>query len=289
MRTSLIILFSLTVGFPLFGGAKASKSRKLLEDPSWSVVSQEKGHTVYTLSIEGVDFEFVRLDGSEDEPFFIQSHMVTQRQWMALVGGNPAFFKEKGVDCPVESVSIDDIQTKFLPKVNAAFQGLEVPGHLRLPSQRQLRTLNTQNSLKCKTSKQFVTLCNKCVMFDEPYPVNSSKTIRGKVGLVHSLGMKEFVEKVFPGDCTDYYMDRLSNIHVYNKRFLSFLDATLDSSTSNLCLCHTDVFQDVGFRLVRSFKSFIPTSESEKVERSIGFTSTVQELFKNAISRDGKV
>ena len=50
--------------------------------------------------------------------FYIGKTEVTQNLWMAVMGGNPSYFK-KGGNYPVESVSWDDIQ-EFLKKLNAA-------------------------------------------------------------------------------------------------------------------------------------------------------------------------
>jgi len=53
-------------------------------------------------------------------PFEIGAHEVTQRQWQAVMGSNPSYFK--GEDLPVERVNWNDIQT-FLGKLNAANDG----------------------------------------------------------------------------------------------------------------------------------------------------------------------
>ena len=49
--------------------------------------------------------------------FYIGKTEVTQNLWMAVMGGNPSYFK-KGGNYPVENVSWDDIQ-EFLSKLNA--------------------------------------------------------------------------------------------------------------------------------------------------------------------------
>jgi len=51
-------------------------------------------------------------------PFYLGRFEVTQRQWKALMGGNPAFFQ--GMDNPVESVDWPDCQA-FVEKLNARF------------------------------------------------------------------------------------------------------------------------------------------------------------------------
>jgi len=53
------------------------------------------------------------------KPFYMGKYEVTQEQWQLVAGDNPSQFKE-GADAgrrPVEQVSWDDINTKFLPKL----------------------------------------------------------------------------------------------------------------------------------------------------------------------------
>lgn len=49
--------------------------------------------------------------------FYLARFEVTQKQWQAVMGNNPARFKECGPTCPVESVSWLDIR-EFLKKLN---------------------------------------------------------------------------------------------------------------------------------------------------------------------------
>jgi formylglycine-generating enzyme required for sulfatase activity len=54
--------------------------------------------------------------------FYMQTTEVTQGQWKAVMGGwfyknNPSYFKDCGDDCPVESVSWNDVQD-FIKKLN---------------------------------------------------------------------------------------------------------------------------------------------------------------------------
>ena len=52
------------------------------------------------------------------QDFFMQETEVTQGQWRAVMGANPSFFQNCGENCPVESVSWDDVQ-EFLEQLNA--------------------------------------------------------------------------------------------------------------------------------------------------------------------------
>ncbi len=49
--------------------------------------------------------------------FYIQTTEVTQGQWKAVMGEDPSHFKDCGDDCPVETVSWNDIQ-KFIKGLN---------------------------------------------------------------------------------------------------------------------------------------------------------------------------
>lgn len=50
--------------------------------------------------------------------FYIGKYEVTQAQWKAIMGDNPSYFKNCGGNCPVESVSWNDVQ-EFIKKLNA--------------------------------------------------------------------------------------------------------------------------------------------------------------------------
>ena len=65
-------------------------------------------------------------DGAENEKpphdacvsdFEMAVEETTQGQWKKVMGGNPSFFKTCGDDCPVESVSWNDVQ-EFITKLN---------------------------------------------------------------------------------------------------------------------------------------------------------------------------
>jgi formylglycine-generating enzyme required for sulfatase activity len=51
------------------------------------------------------------------KPFYLQTTEVTQAQWKALMGKNPASNKRCGESCPVEEVSWEDAQ-EFVRKLN---------------------------------------------------------------------------------------------------------------------------------------------------------------------------
>ena len=49
--------------------------------------------------------------------FYLGQYEVTQKQWKAVMGDNPSLNKQCGDECPVDSVSWDDVQ-KFIKKLN---------------------------------------------------------------------------------------------------------------------------------------------------------------------------
>jgi len=65
------------------------------------------------------------------QPFCMQTTEVTQGQWRAVMGSNPAYFQNCGDDCPVEQVSWDDIQT-FIAVLNTRGEGI-----YRLPTEAE--------------------------------------------------------------------------------------------------------------------------------------------------------
>jgi formylglycine-generating enzyme required for sulfatase activity len=65
------------------------------------------------------------------KPFFMQTTEVTQGQWKAVMGNNPSRFKDCGDNCPVESVSWNDIQD-FIKKLNQKGEGT-----YRLPTEAE--------------------------------------------------------------------------------------------------------------------------------------------------------
>jgi formylglycine-generating enzyme required for sulfatase activity len=64
-------------------------------------------------------------------PFYMGRYEVTQAQWRRVMGTNPSWFAQCGDDCPVESVSWQDVQRFF-----ARLEELGSPG-LRLPTEAE--------------------------------------------------------------------------------------------------------------------------------------------------------
>lgn len=64
--------------------------------------------------------------------FWMGKYEITQGQWQAVMDNNPSLFKDCGANCPVASISWDDIQI-FLKRLNAKNDGFEYS----LPSEAQ--------------------------------------------------------------------------------------------------------------------------------------------------------
>ena len=64
--------------------------------------------------------------------FWMGKYEVTQRQWRAVMGTNPSRFENCGSDCPVESVSWDEVQG-FVRRLNA----MEGKARYRLPTEAE--------------------------------------------------------------------------------------------------------------------------------------------------------
>src|SRR5665648_172810 len=64
------------------------------------------------------------------KPFYLGTYPVTQREWKAVMGDDPSFFK--GDDLPVEQVSWNDVQD-FIKKLNEK----EDADNYRLPSEAE--------------------------------------------------------------------------------------------------------------------------------------------------------
>ena len=63
--------------------------------------------------------------------FYMQHTEMTQREWKNVIG-SPPFIKEYGGDCPVNSLSWEDVQ-KFIEELNR----LDAPNLYRLPTEAE--------------------------------------------------------------------------------------------------------------------------------------------------------
>lgn len=84
-----------------------------------------RGKLLEMVKLPGGKFQMGSLGGDADEqprhevslmPFQIGRYEVTQQQWQSVMGSNPSYF-DGCADCPVDSVSWDEIQ-QFIQKLN---------------------------------------------------------------------------------------------------------------------------------------------------------------------------
>ncbi|MFN8348775.1 MAG: SUMF1/EgtB/PvdO family nonheme iron enzyme [Spirosomataceae bacterium] len=88
--------------------------------------------------VEGGTFQMGSNENDDEKPvhsvrvssFYMSKYEITQRQWESVMGTNPSNFKDCA-DCPVESVSWEDVQ-EFLRKLNA-----RTGGNYRLPTEAE--------------------------------------------------------------------------------------------------------------------------------------------------------
>lgn len=102
-----------------------------------------------------------------NEGFWMGKYEVTQAQWQAIMNDNPSNFKDCGKNCPVESVSWNDIQI-FLKRLNAGNDGFEY----NLPSEAQW-----EYSARAGTTTRFAfgdLLNTGQANLNGDYPFNSS-------------------------------------------------------------------------------------------------------------------
>jgi formylglycine-generating enzyme required for sulfatase activity len=81
---------------------------------------------------EWYKFEHPPQDVTIAQSFYLQTTEVTQKHWKEVMGENPSYFNQCGNDCPVESVSWEDVQI-FIAKLNQ----LEQTNSYRLPSEAE--------------------------------------------------------------------------------------------------------------------------------------------------------
>jgi len=137
IMVSLMTLFSVVlVIIPVYKVFNASRINDSMQQPT-SQSTMKSIPSSFT-NANGMTFVWIKpgkfLMGSpEDEPgredneqqhevvltkgYYMQTTEVTQGQWKSVMGENPSYFKNCGDNCPVESVSWEDVQI-FIERIN---------------------------------------------------------------------------------------------------------------------------------------------------------------------------
>jgi len=94
-------------------------------DKGWLI--RKVGRKAYEKSFSG---ERPRHEICVDD-FYMGKYEVTQKEWKAVMGSNPSYFKSCGGRCPVEQVSWNDVQ-EYIKKLNR-----KTGRHYRLPTEAE--------------------------------------------------------------------------------------------------------------------------------------------------------
>lgn len=136
--------------------------------------------------------------------FHMQTTVVTQGQWKAVMGSNPSYFSSCGDDCPVEQVSWDDAQ-EFIRKLNRQ----EGTDKYRLPTEAEW-----EYAARAGTTTPFNTgncLSTEQANYDGNYPLsgcpkgeNRRRTVRVGSFSPDAWGLYDMHGNVWQW-CQDWY------------------------------------------------------------------------------------
>jgi formylglycine-generating enzyme required for sulfatase activity len=144
--------------------------------------------------------------------FYMQTTEVTQRQWKAVMGSNPSYFKACGENCPVEQVSWEDSQ-EFIKKINQMGDG-----YYRLPTEAEweyaARAGSTTsyyygNKARCERmnfENDPGSSETKCVDYIKSRQLPVDSTVPVKSYLSNKFGLYDMHGNVWEW-CSDWYGD----------------------------------------------------------------------------------
>ncbi|WP_300673824.1 SUMF1/EgtB/PvdO family nonheme iron enzyme [Desulfoluna sp.] len=115
--------------------------------------------------------DFFRIPGDPMHPVYLQVSEVTQAQWRMVMGYNPSWFITCGEDCPVDSVTREEIDT-FLMRMNIIGRG-----RFRLPTFKEW-----QRALAVSEDEAPCFMGNNCVAYGgypcDQWPAGGSECSR---------------------------------------------------------------------------------------------------------------
>jgi formylglycine-generating enzyme required for sulfatase activity len=138
------------------------------------------------------------------KPYYLQTTVVTQGQWKALMGNNPSYSKNCGDDCPVDTVSWNEAQ-EFIGKLNQK----EGTNKYRLPLEAEW-----EYAARAGTTTRFYT--GNCISTDQanydgddPLPGCPKGEVRKRIVRVKSFepnafGLYDMHGNIFQW-CQDWY------------------------------------------------------------------------------------
>ncbi len=153
------------------------------------------------------------------DDFFLGEHEVTQKEWREVMGRNPSEFKSCGGDCPVDSVSWNDVQN-FIKKLNK-----KTAKNYRLPTETEWEYAARDRGQRVKGAgfsnendlSQYANFCdescelawkmkNQNVGYKNTAPVKSYKP--------NSLGLYDMA-----GNVWEWVSDRYGDYYINGPRF----------------------------------------------------------------------
>ncbi|MEO5341504.1 MAG: formylglycine-generating enzyme family protein [Magnetococcus sp. MYC-9] len=134
--------------------------------------------------------------------FEIGKYEVTQGQWRTIMGSNPSWFDSCGEQCPVETVSWDEVQ-EFIKKLNEREQT-----NYRLPTESEWE-------YACRSGGRSETYCGGNELDLLAWHVGNSAKMIHPVGgkQPNGLGIHDMTGNVFEWSCSDSgkYEDEAKN------------------------------------------------------------------------------
>jgi len=115
LKTRVRVLFAICIALAIFFAVPKPEPVPIVES-----ITLEFAH------VRAGQFMMGSNNGYDEKPvhkvkitkgFYMQKTEVTQGQWKAVMGNNPSYFQECGDDCPVETVSWNDVK-EFLEELN---------------------------------------------------------------------------------------------------------------------------------------------------------------------------